>query len=97
VPVDYQTTGGDWVPTESVNISTTGVCLVKRKWSMDDEKLQLRIYLPVSTAPLECPARVRWVKEDGSESQMGLEMYLTRTLKTELSKWLTQNGKKPLK
>ena len=97
VPVDYQTTEGDWVPTETVNISTTGVCLVKRKWSMDDEKLQLRIYLPVVAAPLECPARVRWVKEDGSASQMGLEMYLTRNLKAELSKWLQQNGKKPLK
>ncbi len=97
VPVDYQTTDGVWVPTETVNISTTGVCLVKREWSMDDEKMHLRIYLPVAAAPLECPARVRWVKEDGSSSQIGMEMYLTQTLKRELSKWLVQNGKKPLK
>jgi PilZ domain-containing protein len=97
VPVDYQTTSGDWVPTKSVNISTRGVCIVKRKWSMDDEELQLRIYLPVIAAPLECAARVRWVKEDGSSSVMGLEMFLTQNLKSELSKWLVQTGKKPLK
>jgi hypothetical protein len=97
VPVDYQTNEGVWIPTESINISTTGVCVVKRKWSMDDENMHLRIYLPVVAAPLECPARVRWVKEDGSSSQMGLEMYLTQTVKGELSKWLVQNGRKPLK
>ena len=97
VPVDYQTNEGVWIPTESVNISTTGVCVVKRKWSMDDENMQLRIYVPVSAAPLECSARVRWVKEDGSSSVMGLEITLTQNVKAELSKWLVQSGKKPLK
>jgi hypothetical protein len=97
LPVDYQTNEGHWVNTESVNISATGMCVVKRKWSMDDEHMHLRIYLPYAGAPLECPARVRWVKEDGSASQMGLEMRLTQTLKSELSKWLVETGKKPLK
>jgi len=97
VPIDYQTTEGIWVASESVNISTRGVCVLKRKWNLEDENMQLRIYLPVMAAPLECPARVRWVKEDGSSSQIGLEMYLTRALKSELSKWLSQNGKKPPK
>ncbi len=97
VPIDYQTAEGLWIPTESVNISTKGVCLVKRKWSLEDENMQLRIYLPISAAPLICPARVRWVKEDGSSSAMGLEMYLTQTLKRELNKWLQQNEKKQLK
>ncbi|MCI0601651.1 PilZ domain-containing protein, partial [bacterium] len=69
----------------------------KRKWSLEDENMQLRIYLPISAAPLICPARVRWVKEDGSSSAMGLEMYLTQTLKRELNKWLKQNEKKQLK
>jgi PilZ domain len=97
VPVDYQTAQGTWVPTESVNISTRGVCVVKRQWSLDDENVHLRIYLPVISAPLECPARVRWVKENGTSSVMGLEMYLTRALKSELSKWLVANGKKAIK
>ena len=97
VPVDYQTTHGDWVNTKSVNISTSGVCVVKRKWSMDDEEMQLKIYLPTVALPLECSARVRWVKEDGTSSVMGLEMFLTQNLKSELSKWLVHSGKKPLK
>jgi hypothetical protein len=97
VPIDYRTNEGVWIPTETVNISTTGVCLVKRQWSMDDENMQLRIYVPVNGTPIECSARVRWVKEDGSSSVMGLEMSLTHTVKSELNKWLVQNGKKPLK
>ena len=97
VPVDYQTSEGAWIPTETVNISTTGVCVVKRQWSMDDENMQLRIYVPVNGTPIECSARVRWVKEDGSSSVMGLEMSLTYAVRSELNKWLVQNGKKPLK
>ncbi len=97
VPIDYQTTEGLWIPTESVNISARGVCLVKHKWSIEDENMQLRIYLPIIATPLICPARVRWVKEDGSSSVMGLEMYLTQKLKSELKKWLSQNENKPEK
>jgi len=97
VPVDYRTNEGVWIPTETVNISTTGVCVVKRQWSMDDENMQLRIYVPVNGTPIECSARVRWVKEDGSSSVMGLEMSLTYAVRSELNKWLVQNGKKPLK
>ncbi len=97
VPIDYQTVEGAWVSSQTVNISTTGVCLVKRKWTMDDEEMQLRIYVPIATAPLECPARVRWVKEDGTSSVIGLEMFLDQNVKSELSKWLVAGGKKPLK
>ena len=97
VPVDYQTNQGVWIQTETVNISATGVCVVKRQWSMDDENMQLRIYVPVVDNPIECSARVRWVKEDGNSSVMGLEMNVTQSIKMQLNKWLTQNGKKPLK
>ena len=98
LPVEYRTNEGVWVSTETVNVSSTGLCVVKRKWSMDDENLLIRIYLPMSPTPFECAGRVRWVKDEGTDdSRMGMELDLTHEVKIALSKWLGQTGRKPEK
>jgi hypothetical protein len=93
VPVDYKTKDGAWVSSRSINVSSTGICLVKRKWSMDDEDLFVRLFVPIPTAPLQCSARVRWVKDEGgSRSEMGLELFLTPEMKDDLGKWLAKTS-----
>lgn len=91
LPVDYRTHDGKWIPTKSVDLSTTGICLVKREWTLDDEKLQVRLHVPHVSVPLEFPARVRWVKDEGSDrSRIGLELDVSdesrNTLRTLLQK-----------
>jgi hypothetical protein len=91
VPVEYRTNEGTWVPTKTINISSTGICLIKKYWSLDDENIKVRLFVPVSETPLECPARVRWVKDEGtSVSEMGLELFLTADMKEILTKWLSR-------
>jgi hypothetical protein len=98
LPVEYCTNEGDWIPTESVNVSSSGLCVVKRKWSMDDEHLQLRIFLPMSSTPIECAARVRWVKDEGTaDSRMGLELELSEEIKNSLNQWLAVRKPEKLK
>ena len=93
LPVEYKTSAGAWVSTKSVNISSTGLCLVKREWKADDENLRVRVFVPISSAPLECPARVRWAKDEGaSVSEMGLELFLTSETKEALTKWLSKTS-----
>lgn len=93
VPVDYRTTDGNWVSTKTVNVSSTGICLVKRKWNMDDENLYVRLFVPISAAPLECSARVRWVKDEGSNNaEMGLELFVTDMIRESLVKWLAKTS-----
>ena len=95
LPVEYRTDEGVWISTETVNVSSTGLCVVKRQWSIDDENLQFRIFLPMSPTPFECAARVRWVKDEGTaDSRMGVELELSEELKTALSKWLVHDGRK---
>jgi hypothetical protein len=93
VPVDYRTSDGSWVSTKTLNISSTGICLVKRKWQMDDENLFVRLFVPISAAPLQCSARVRWVKDEGSESaEMGLELFVTDLIRQSLTQWLAKTS-----
>jgi hypothetical protein len=98
VPVDYMTNDGVWVSTETVNISSTGICLVKRRWQLDDENMVVRLFVPISSQPLECRARVRWVKEDGGQPpEMGLELFLPSNAKVSLKKWLIRRKAEPVK
>jgi PilZ domain len=96
VPADYRTSKGTWVSTKTINVSSAGICLVKRAWQMDDENMVVRLFLPMSPKPLECRARVRWVKDEGEDSsEMGLELFLSATIKSSLKKWLATRKKDP--
>jgi len=95
VPVAYQTGDGKWVSTQTVNISSTGLCLVKKQWNLDDENMKVRLFVPVSGEALECPASVRWVRDEGGpSSEIGLELRLSAQNKSALKKWLNENTQK---
>lgn len=88
LPVSYRGDNGNWISTQSINVSTAGLCLVRKSASRSSENLYVRLFLPISSVPLECPARVCWTKEQ--DSQMGLELYLTPNMKASLSNWLSK-------
>ena len=93
IPVAYRTSEGQWVSTNSANISSTGVCLVKGKRDVQDKEVFVRLFVPISREPVECHARVRWIKDELSESpRMGLELNLPDHLKDSLGKWLHQRN-----
>jgi PilZ domain. len=95
IPADYRINEGKWISTKTINISSAGICLVKRDWQLDDENMVLRLFLPMSANPLECRARVRWVKDEGEDAaEMGLELFLSAALKSSLKKWLADNKTK---
>ncbi len=87
LPVVYRVEGGTWVRTRSVNLSSSGACLVSRQKKPDAE-LQLKLFLPIYSDPIECSARVRWNRSEGSP-EMGLEIFLTDTVKSTLTQWLS--------
>jgi hypothetical protein len=98
LPMDYKISEGIWISTETVNISATGVCLIKRQWNLDDEEMQVRLFLPVTIAPIECPGRVRWVRDEGTaDARMGMELFLTQSIRNSLKKWLNAQTKKTTK
>jgi len=90
IPVSYRNDQGDWVATESINLSDAGLCLIRRTKTLKSESIYVRLYVPVSSVPLECPARVCWSKED--TPTMGLELYLTPNMKASLNNWLSKNS-----
>jgi hypothetical protein len=90
IPVSYRNDQGDWVASESINISDAGLCLIRRTKTLKSESIYVRLYVPVSSVPLECPARIAWSKED--EPTMGLELYLTPNMKASLNNWLSKNN-----
>jgi len=90
IPVSYRNDEGDWVSSESINLSAAGVCLIRRSKTLKSDSIYVRLYVPVSSVPLECPARICWSKED--EPKMGLELYLTPNMKASLNNWLSKCG-----
>ena len=94
IPADYRTAEGYWISTQTINVSSNGICLVKRPWKFEDSDITVRLFVPVLNLPIECPARVRWSKDVGiDQSQMGVELFLTSTLRTSLANWLAQKEK----
>jgi PilZ domain len=91
IPVSYRNDQGDWIASESLNLSDAGLCLIRRTKNLKAESIYVRLYLPLSSVPLECPARVAWSKEE--EPTMGLELYLTPNMKSSLNNWLSKQGK----
>ncbi len=95
VPAAYQTGDGKWVSTQTTNISGTGLCLIKKQWNLDDENMLVRLFVPISGEPMECPASVRWVRDEGGpSSEIGLELRLSAQSKSALKKWLSENSQK---
>jgi hypothetical protein len=88
LPVSYRGDNGNWVSTQSINISTAGLCLVRKSSSDKSDNLYIRLFLPISSIPLECPARICWTKDQ--EAQMGLELFLTPNMKASLGNWLSK-------
>lgn len=94
IPADYRTTEGYWISTQTVNVSPTGICLVKRPWKFEDSNITVRLFVPMMNLPIECPARIRWAKEEGTpQPQMGVELFLTTTTRASLANWLSNKAK----
>ncbi len=83
-PVSYRTDGGKWISTKAVNVSTTGLCLSNKHGKISGENVYVRLFVPISSIPLECPARVCW----SEDPETGLQLFLTTNMKSSLSNWL---------
>lgn len=83
-PVSYRTDGGKWISTKAVNVSTTGLCLANTHGKIAGENVYVRLFVPISSIPLECPARVCW----SEDPETGLQLFLTTNMKSSLSNWL---------
>jgi len=83
-PVSYRTDGGKWISSKAVNVSTTGLCLANTHGKIAGENVYVRLFVPISSIPLECPARVCWSKDP----ETGLQLFLTTNMKSSLSNWL---------
>lgn len=89
VPVAYQTHEGKWFSTKSINLSSTGLCLIKEPNSVNEEKVFLRLLVPIRENPLECYAKVRWTSDDDKTlPQMGLELLVPEDIRDSLNEWL---------
>jgi PilZ domain len=94
VPVDYRTEEGFWISSQTVNISATGVCLLKRPLKTENSEITVRLFVPIEESPLECPARIRWSRDEESDlPKMGVELFLTTTMKNHLAEWLRQHDR----
>lgn len=89
VPVSYKSKDGNWVATKTINISSSGICLIRPPDKPADPNVQVRLVVPVSANPVECHGSVKWEKPDSQNPQMGLELVLPEQLKTTIAKWLT--------
>ncbi len=93
VPVLYRTPEGQWVSTSSMNMSASGVCLVKGIRQVGDKDLMLRLFVPIAKGPLECPAKVQWLRNERTkDATMGLKLLLPETTRASLEKWLEHSS-----
>src|SRR5262249_13042239 len=77
VPVAYKTPDGYWISTNSENISSNGICLMRGQRNVQDKEVYVRLFVPISRVPLECNAKVRWIQDESSAApRMGLELSL---------------------
>ena len=91
VPVAYKTPDGYWISTNSENISSSGICLMRGQRSVKDKEVYVRLFVPISRAPLECNAKVRWIQDEASAApRMGLELNLPAPTRETLGRWLQQ-------
>lgn len=94
VPVAYQTKEGKWFSTKTINLSSTGICLVKEPNEVKGDQVFLRLLVPIREEPLECYAKVCWVKDNSQTlPQMGLELEVDEQIRTSLDEWLKLTDK----
>jgi hypothetical protein len=93
VPVLYRTNEGQWVSASSMNMSASGVCLLKGIRQVDEKDLKLRLFVPLAKGPLECSATVQWIRNERTkDSTMGLKLVLPETTRASLEKWLEHSS-----
>ena len=93
VPVLYRTSEGQWVSTNSMNMSASGVCIVKGIRQVEEKDLKLRLFVPLAKGPLECSATVQWIhNERTKDSTMGLKLILPENTRASLEKWLEHSS-----
>ncbi len=91
-PVSYRTDSGKWVKAKALNVSTNGICVENLARVTEDDNLYVKLHVPVATIPIECPARVVWVKAKNSRTPcMGLQLFLTSNMRDSLDRWLSGN------
>jgi hypothetical protein len=89
-PVSYRTDSGKWVKAKSLNVSANGICVENLARVTEEDNLYVKLHVPVATIPLECPARVVWVKSNSSRTPcMGLQLFLTSNMRDSLDRWLS--------
>ncbi len=88
-PVSYRTDAGKWLKAKTLNVSDSGLCIETSERVAVDETLYVRLHVPAATIPLECPARVVWVKMRDSRSPcIGIQLFLTSNMRESLDRWL---------
>ncbi|PWT92462.1 MAG: hypothetical protein C5B54_03490 [Acidobacteria bacterium] len=92
IPVALRTQEGEWLPSRSLNLSTSGICCrVKAMTLPGDKDVFVRLFVPISKAPLECYAKICWKnKDESAASRLGLELILANSERDTLNKWLTE-------
>ena len=89
-PVSYRTDSGKWVKAKALNVSANGVCVENLARVTEEDNLYVKLHVPVATIPIECPARVVWVKPKSSKTPcMGLQLFLTSNMRDSLDRWLS--------
>lgn len=89
-PVSYRTDSGKWVKAKAMNVSANGVCVENLASVTEEDNLYVKLHVPVATIPIECPARVVWVKSMNSRTPcMGLQLFLTSNMRDSLDRWLS--------
>jgi hypothetical protein len=89
-PVSYRTDSGNWVKAKALNVSANGVCVENLARVTEEDNLYVKLHVPVATIPIECPARVVWVKSKSSRTPcMGLQLFLTSNMRDSLDRWLS--------
>ncbi|MCI0415912.1 PilZ domain-containing protein [bacterium] len=89
-PVSYRTDSGKWVKARALNVSANGLCVENLARVTEDDNLYVKLHVPVATIPIECPARVVWVKsKDSPKPCMGLQLFMTSNMRESLDRWLS--------
>lgn len=89
VAAAYQTEDGAWHSTRVVNLSSRGVCLIREPKSAKEQRILVRLLVPISDNMVECYANLRWSKDSKVDSSLlGLELDLNDSKRNEIRKYL---------
>lgn len=89
VAAAYQTEDGAWHSTRAVNLSSRGVCLIREPKSAKEQRILVRLLVPISENMVECYANLRWSKDSKVDSSLlGLQLELNDSKRNEIRKYL---------